>query len=102
MKEVFLGSFCQQACQVVSHGKCRAPALFRTTGEAVFSSAPNQEVTCPTRRNKVKLLSPECGRSHRTTHRGNRQEELREGGQPASCLETCQGTPGEVLYNDCA
>ena len=92
MKEAFLASFYQGACRVVSHRKYQAPALFRTAGEAVFSSDPNQEVTCPTKRNKVKLLSLECGRSHRTTHGDNRQEELREGGQPAGCLETCQGT----------
>lgn len=32
-----------------------ASVVFCTMGESAFSSDPNQEVTCPTRRGKMKL-----------------------------------------------
>lgn len=64
-------------------------------GESVFSSDPNQPQPgsyLSHQENEIQLLSPECSRSDRTKHRGNRQEELGEGEQPGGCLETGWGT----------
>lgn len=79
---------------MVSHRKCLASVWWFARWEVLFSAqTPTRKVTCSNSRGKMKLSSLKCGRQHRTKHRGNRQEEPREGGQPRD-WSLGRGPPG--------